>query len=129
VSSPKPSALPEWESLGVPGTVPAPFSNSVVFVAIIHEKALSFCEFNDVSLTTQIGPWALVMWFARAVIGRFDASSILLHNSRAYFGRLDLIFPRIVHGAVGNGRLVWLGIGSGLMSILNPVHCGSHVSG
>jgi len=69
------------------------------------------------------------MWFARAVVGMFDASSILLHNSGMYIGRLDLIFPRIVDGAVGIGRLVLVGIGSGLILILNPVNCESHVSG
>jgi len=46
----------EWESLDVPGVVPAPINNLVVFVAIVHEKALGFCEFNDALLTTQIGP-------------------------------------------------------------------------
>ncbi len=101
----------------------------MVFVAIVHEKALSFCEFNDALLTTQIDPWALLIWFMRAVVGVFGADLILLHNSRAYVGRLDLICPRMVNSAVGVGRLVLVGIGSGLISILNPVHCELQVIG
>jgi len=48
-------------SLGVPGTVLAPINILVVFIVIVHEKALNFCEFSDALLTTQSGPWALVM--------------------------------------------------------------------
>jgi len=62
-------------------------------------------------------------------MGVIGASSILLHNSGVYFGRLDYIFPRMVDGAVGLGKLVLVGIGRGLMSILNPFCCVSQVIG
>jgi len=62
-------------------------------------------------------------------MGVFGASLFLLHNSRAYFGRLDFIFPGMVNVTVGLGKLVLVGNGVGLISILNPVHWEMQVIG